>query len=195
MLALGARGAAGDRSVPGAGERRAGRGRLARFPASTSCPALIGALQGEVSGDLHLAPDRRQPAGARSGWRTAAWRSAWSARGPPGRHAGARQLMADELVVVVTADHPWAGRGSDHARRPPSRAHDRPGARLRLARGAGARARRASDSTSAPSGSSARWARRRRSSRRVRAGVGRLAHLQARGGGRVPGRAAGLRAR
>ena len=35
---------------------------------------------------------------------------------PTGRSLESRQLMADELVVVVAPDHPWAGRSSISAR-------------------------------------------------------------------------------
>ena len=84
---------------------------------------------------------------------------------PSGRMLEGRQLMADEIVVVVGAEHPWAAPVGGLAGGAEGRAHDRARAGVGLARDASSERWRAWGSTSAPSVSSARWPRPRRSSR------------------------------
>ena len=83
-----------------------------------------------------------------------------------------RELMPDELVVVLPPDHPWAGRKSitlaDLRREPLIVREQGSGSREALEHALG-EAQRRSDGAAA---SSARWARPRPSSRRCAPGVG-----------------------
>ena len=111
---------------------------------------------------------------------------------PAPRTLVARELMEDELVVVVPADHPWSGTGqvrlADVEQEPLLVRERGSGSRETLEPGRrrhGARQVPRGRGAGLDPGDQAGGARRRR----------RRPDLQARGGGRVPGQPALVRAR
>ena len=127
-------------------------------------------LQGEVPGHRHHPADRRQPGGHQ--W-VLEGRAEVGVVGARSGHRAIeyRELMPDDIVLIVGAAHPWQGRPLvtlEELRAEPLLLREQgSGTRAALERAWSPRA-----PTSARSGSSARWARPRRSSRRSRPGSG-----------------------